>query len=115
MQRFERILCQVYKTNKGFKLSPLTSRCFSADKPAADNTPNETVIQKNIEVQSNETQETAAESAKTGSFAQSFQRYTAPEPTKNVDKDAPFATLLRHSNLMHVSYILMKVIVIIQY
>ncbi|XP_001601343.1 28S ribosomal protein S28, mitochondrial [Nasonia vitripennis] len=100
MQRFERILSQVYKTNKSFKLSPLTSRCFTTDKPSAD-TPNETEVQKHVGIQSNETQVIVEESAKTGGFAKSFEKYTAPEPVKDVDKDAPFATLLRHSNLMH--------------
>ena len=103
MQKLEKVFLRFFKTNNNaFKLTPSSLRLFSIDKSTTSETLHEKELQKDVEEKHNISQleidtEPKDQSKKT------FAKYTTNKAKDDIEETS-FASLLRHSNLMHVRF-----------
>lgn len=108
MLKIEKICTRLYKSNNTYKLTP-SIKLFTTDKVSNDELISQnkvhTGIEDNIPAETTDhIQESHLIPAKKG-FAQAFERHNASREPEETTKSESFASLLRHSNFMHVRYI----------
>lgn len=108
MFKFEKILIQTCRHKKNFNLESLSLKYFTSDKITTDAPPSHV---DSHQAQHEKTQENNinVESISVDDYAKTFAKQAiyskVPEEYKEqAEQNQSFASLLRHSNFMHVSF-----------